>query len=732
MTLSLGAFRSKTAIIIYLISTLFFLITGLYSLFFSDKKHNAWQDSLLQELKYENPSAYERVDKFAQQYGERALKLTSHYYTHRYKESALDMLSRDLDSTRAETMVQLTGFFIDGQPYMSNASEDIYSLMSALLYKLYTNDAEQDNNTSVVSRFVLELNQIKAQGEQAWQTLCAHPFSLTVYFALQGEESIESRCLWNYYSENANWLADALTLLSFFEIKNEHIPQHQAETAHLIVNYIRLCERYPAMAAYSKNIVEQWNQRSPIYTAPEHSGALPDVECAITIPVIYSLFDHQGDILMRLHNNNAIPISECVDILLANNGVFLKSFDDSTLNELIDNLAKLYKEDKEVWDIICMETNALLLYQAHPEKSRNVLHSYQAESVADLIVHTATGSDGIIHSEALRNGVEAVSRYKELAIYILHQYIDDRRMHLVLNMDFRSIRYIQMKGEEGFTHLLSDKARGYLDKYLDDNGDPKLADPREDLLFIGAHITLFDHLRRGYPVSATEIGWAFLDTIEIIATAVSFGSAAIISSGVKSVIKKTAKEAMHVSIGRAWKGNTHKQAISFLQQTKSLQNRSRFLHGRLSPHVSSDVALMFNKIRIATSEATNHVIKSGRDRKKFLISKKLNKYRHKIQTTAQVWLSLASIAPQQSSATEKSNQSHLVNVTTLIESDTLKIGHIYSDMPSQKSYNSHYLFTFILLLFAIIFGLLLTYSLTHSNTIHPKISHKGTSKFSSL
>ncbi len=648
---------------------------------------------LLDELQREDPSAHEKMQILAQKYGDDAIKLVSEYYTQRFEQSAMDMLSQDLESSKAEKMVTLSALYIQGQGYMSDEVKEIYSLIAIQFYKSDQSAEEQGICVSLID--LMQQYASRSQEDQSWKDLYTQPFSIAVYITLHTQQSEDAQHLWDYYCENVSWLGEALTLLGFFDIRGDETPSEAAAgEMDSVTNYIRLCRRYPAMAEYSNDIVEQWNHHSEHKDTQDDSPWLPDVDCAITIPAIYSLFDSQGDILTELHERSTAPISECVDILLANNGVFQQARDKGTLNALMDSLVKLYREDKEVWSIICMEPNSLLVYRDHPEKAKNILHTYQAEAVSDLIVRAAMDPLGKLNSDAVRNGVEAVSRYKALAIYVLRKYGGDHRFHTMLSHDFRSVLYLHMKGEQGFSHLTSDKANGYLNEYLDRNGDPRSPDWYENVPLIGTQLKCLYDLKMGYPVSFSELSWAVLDTIEIVSTVASLGSATVITTGVKTSIKQTVKESMQVSVRRTIKGSSRDKVITAIEEAKGFSGRSRYLHGRISAHESEGVALSFNKIKITLSEAVTSYAQSSMGSNKggaisSALIRKPKKTSHKVRTAARAIFALSVL---HSSKARSKQQASIINVNELICAKHIGIQAVYKDMMSSDHAESSPIF----------------------------------------
>ncbi len=544
--------------------------------------------ALLKQLGKENPIAHQRMQQLASQYGEHAVRLTSDFYKNEYKNSALDQLSRDLStgSTGAERVVQLASLSLAGRGKLSEGSQNYLTLIAAR-QMASSNPAQKELLDGYAAQFIHDQHAALQEGGQTWLAVSEHPFSIEIYRSLRLKEETASPAAWDYYSERVSWMGDALLLLSLYEI---HQTLEQGEqllsTQAVFKEYIDLCKRYPSLASYTESLVKQWqsNLENKVHDS-ESSETIPDSEIVAHIPMLYAMYRDYGSAIEEIHRQTHAPASECVDIMLANGEHYLKAKQEGRESHFISDVVTLHRLDKEIWSLIGMEPYALLIYQQHREKARDVLAHYAPDGITTLLIAASRNEAGEIDPQALHQGVEAVSRYKEIALYILEKYGEDHRFSEILARDFRSVIYLAFHEKEGMNELASADWRGHLDKQFTPTGELKQGSWLENLPG-GALVKMADNISKGYPSSWGEIGWAGVEVAEIGLVIASFGSSSVVTTAGKTAVKtgvrsslKSTSTALHRA---ALRGSTRAEAVKNFTTALTLRGSSRFLSGKLA------------------------------------------------------------------------------------------------------------------------------------------------------
>src|SRR5208337_5198661 len=128
---------------------------------------------------------------------------------------------------------------------------------------------------------------------------------------------------------------------------------------------------------------------------------------------------------------------------------------------------------------------------------------------------------------------EAVSKFGDLAIYILNHYEGSKRFHEALKdngVGPRLIPYVAKFGDQGIERLQENK--GWLDKYFQLDGTPKEEEWWTQLPG-GAAINLARNWAKGYPNEWSELGWAGLDVADAALAVASLGGSEVVTETVK-------------------------------------------------------------------------------------------------------------------------------------------------------------------------------------------------------
>ncbi len=565
-----------------------FLLYGFYINYERSSSSQVRASELLDTLASQNPAAHRRMQALASQYGAAAVNSGSVFYEELYQQSAFDALARDLapGSTTADSVVQLASLSLAGRGLLSHDAQNYLSLLAARCADAGLSAAQRQIMEAYTAQFIRDQQRAQSEGGRTWEAVCQHPFSIEIYRTLRLDERTESPRAWEYYRERAAWLGDALLMLSLYDVQDmEHDETHSLLPQVVTKDYIELCERYPSMAAYTEALVKRWQSESRIETTTAKSKEIiPSEELVAHIPLIYAMYRDYGDAIESIQTQTQAPPSECVDVLLANIELYEKAQHVGGESRFIQDVVSLYKKDKNVWVLIGMESNALLIYQLHREKARDILAQYSPDGITHLIINASRDELSAINPQSVHNGIEAVARYKEIALYVLEKYGSDHRFEQVLARDFRAIAYLALHEEEGMNHLSSEDWRGYLDKELTGEGEPKQGHWLEYFPG-GALYRMAENIQQGYPLSWDELGWAGVEVAEIGFAVASFGSSTVVTtagkSAVKVSVKSTAKTGSHALHRAALRGRTRTEAAHGFERALSLRGTSRLMAGKL-------------------------------------------------------------------------------------------------------------------------------------------------------
>jgi len=364
-----------------------------------------------------------------------------------------------------------------------------------------------------INEFLAQVQAIRENDKAAWKVVKDDPVAVMIWLGTEDE------ALRKFYVNERDWLAPVLADLPIVKVDDDNDPTESAFAETHAAGLVELLEIARDFSPLTGQAVDKLELGTP--------GFL--------------LFVEHGSLIKELVTNRGFNLEETLDVVYFNQPLLTEWIKEGgiSVKAVADRLSKLRNGEPTIWEAARREPLAVKLWLEAPLWATTILEK-NADDGAVALIYTG-------YPNAVKPAAEAVARFGHLAIFILAKYADSSRneeLQALLNdrqVGARVVPFLVKHGDRGFDWLHEN--RGRLDKEFDRDGHPKEADAWEGLPIIGAPGTLVKNWVNGYPIDASELGWAALDVAEVPLLFASFGTTNLVTAGGKAAIKGSLKQA---------------------------------------------------------------------------------------------------------------------------------------------------------------------------------------------
>lgn len=442
-----------------------------------------WLDTQLAALHQKDPSLAKKLEEARQIYGDwstavawRAAEIGDKGNSH---DSMLGKLALDLKEGKKPASIELAQL----QRKCGGDSEGFFTAHGTSMQ--ITNDDKQ--------HYLADLDRA-IENPRIRSIIHDDPVAISVW--KQAPTYLE------YYANNLEWLSEILVQL-------------ESEGSQTDLN-----------STNSKNPVQQVLEVSQKY----HPLPKQAVESGLGA-VGVGLFIPFGELIQELVRAQ-IPVQEAVEVIFSNQ-IAVEQYNPTRRAAW---LVEVHKKYPTLWRMALDHPGILEFMEATKddqgyELAKSVLEQYGPRLPIQLLGQSCP--------DAIKPGARALKEYGERAITILTMYAKDPRLEQYLNDESVSIRvipYLAQFTDEGFDTLKQNIA--YLDKYLEKDGRPKVAEWWTHIPTVGGPVNVIRNWATGIPNEWSELGWAALDVGDGALVILSFGSSAALTTTAKQGAKR--------------------------------------------------------------------------------------------------------------------------------------------------------------------------------------------------
>lgn len=346
---------------------------------------------------------------------------------------------------------------------------------------------------------------------------------------------VSDPALREFYRREREWLAEPL-LQGAAAIETLESDPH---SDHSVPHLLAIAAKHHPVFHEAVTAVKEYRHSDSKSGGATGSAADHDVT-SDAIPLVWAAFDEYGDVLDRLIGQEKIPVTEVLAIVLANQDYLDEQLKSKSGNDVAVKLLSIRLQSRKVWDAAQTSPLALRLYEKIPADAEAILNKPEFAN-SDIPAFLFAGYENEIAPAAT-----ALRKYGNLALAVLVQYQSSNAFHEHLrkgDVGVRLIPYVAKFSDTGLERLAVN--RKWLDKYFDAEGNPLEAEWWTNLPG-GALASVARNSAKGLPSEWSEIGWAGVDSAELVLLVASFGA----SEAAVEATKQGATSAARV-IGRS-------------------------------------------------------------------------------------------------------------------------------------------------------------------------------------
>ncbi len=500
--------------------------------------------SLADELLKNNPQGKADFERMKRDFDAAAAEATAHYYHLRHQNTAGSILAADLASGKAHCYVELCGVMAKAGDEFAAAHYDELAVFDYCAQHLTGNAGKAA--AQLLEQRAKTLRAAKEEGGRTWDVVRDNPFSATVYGICK--ETGEAASTWEAYCRY-DWMPWAASRLVLMDITTaEEGADNMLPLSEVVLEFIRLCEQYPSMREFVADVYEIAEQKTEDETALEELH----LKVLFNLALAYDAYHSAGTVIETICASKINP-AVVIDVLAQNTPMLQAALQEEKQDTFCEWVVGIC-QSTNLCELAQQVPGMLMLYSLAPTEVEQIKAQCWVGGGVPMLYTACMDENGTLNKEALRQGLKAMAKYHELALWV---FTEDNLggnvgFHKLLAQDWRVVAYLAKHAEEGIAALECDIK--LIDDELTKSGEPLKVSAWKEYLPGHDIWKVATRLMDGRPPSLSDLGWAALDIASFVPVAGVAGKGIKggkllnigfkIAGGVTKTLTKTAARAL--------------------------------------------------------------------------------------------------------------------------------------------------------------------------------------------
>lgn len=517
------------------------------------------QHSIIELIEKENPAKVEQMRQLLSRYPNETQMLGFKYYQKNYDTKALQHYCNDLVANQ-DSVLSCLQMLNNINAWKGSISEEQLAYLDALAGQAVRMNSNSQPDSMEYTRAAVALSCLKSYndilehaakaGADSKDLVMQNSISAMLYNILCMKKNTASKRDWELYCREHEWMTD-MAMLLMVTPPSDVVISRQTENVELsstdyLKSAIELCGKYPSMAKFAREIVQEWQQAVENNMVVNTQGNTEAELIAYKLPLLYEVYRIYGGVADSICTQSGCNVDELLNFLLLNE----KELAEFKPIDFIHLASSILSDKNELIAYYAhMQSHFLrLYYEVGADTIREVLSKDAPQGCLYLLSAACSDELGNLNGQAARNAMAYAKKDPGHAFKVLNELGDDPRFKEIVAKDFRMMMYLD-RFSENFEALAGDEWRGYIEKEITDQGEWK-NHWVEYVPLVGSVLKVGQNWVSGYPCTWGELGWAAWEVGEgvacIVATATTGGGGVAIkmlSTSAKSSLKAGAKAA---------------------------------------------------------------------------------------------------------------------------------------------------------------------------------------------
>ncbi len=462
--------------------------------------------SLADELLKNNPQGKADFERMKRDFDAAAAEAMAHYYHLRYQNTAGSILAADLASGKAHCYVELCGVLAKAGDEFAAAHYDELAAFDYCAQHLTGNAGKAA--AQLLEQRAKALRTAKEEGGRTWDVVRDNPFSATVYGICN--ETGEAASTWEAYCRY-DWMPWAASRLVLMDITTaEAGADNMLPPSEVVLEFIRLCEQYPSMREFVADVYEMAAQKT------KDEAALEELHLKVlfNLALAYDAYRSAGTVIETICASKIKP-AVAIDVLAQNTPMLQSALQEEKQDAFCEWVVGIC-QSTNLCELAQQVPGMLMLYSLAPTEVEQSKAQCWVGGGVPMLYTACMDENGTLNKEALRQGLKAMAKYHELALWV---FTEDNLggnvgFHKLLAQDWRVVAYLAKHSEEGIA-VLEDDIK-LIDDELTESGEPRKASTWKEYLPGNDLWKVATRLMDGRPPSLSDLGWAAWDLASFV------------------------------------------------------------------------------------------------------------------------------------------------------------------------------------------------------------------------